>query len=147
MRVRLHILSLVSELDEAGNKVDGGSRRVEETAFGSLVRYGTGGLITYTAEDENGKTESRILFPEDRRSLTIVRTGAVTSEMRFSEGMTHESEYGILGYRFPLTVALSSLKNSVADNGGDIRLSYRMDIGGQKQKVSMQITVTEVLDL
>lgn len=144
MQVGLHILSIVSELDDAGNKVDGGSRRVEETARGSFTASGTGGVIAYRTEDENGVTESRILFPEDRQSLVITRTGAVTSEMRLAVGMTHKSEYGVLGYRFPLSVKLISLKNVLNGEGiGDIRLSYTMDIGGQRQKVSMQITVVK----
>lgn len=146
MRVRLHILSLVRETDDGGNRVEGGSRRVEETAYGKYTESGTGGIICYRTEDENGATESCILFPEDRQSLVITRTGAVTSEMHLAPGVTHRSEYGLLGFRFPLSVTLSSLKNSVGKNGGEIRLSYAMDIGGQGQRVSMQITVTEEKD-
>ena len=143
MRVRLHILSLVSELNDDGTRVEGGSRRVEETAHGEYTEGGSGGVIAYRTEDENGATESRILFPADRQSLVITRTGAVTSEIHLKAGLTHESEYGLLGYRFPLSVTLSSLRNTVGRAGGEIRLSYMMDIGGQRQRVSMQITVTE----
>ena len=142
MRVKLHILSLVRELDDDGNPMDDDCRRVEETVCGTLTLSDTGGEIAYITADENGKTESRILFPSDRQSLRILRSGVVSSEIRLVHGNTHASEYGFLGYRFPLAVTLSSLKNNINVSGGCIRLAYRMDIGGQKQKVSMQITVT-----
>lgn len=110
---------------------------LRSTAKGTLSLGDDGGVLRYTEENEGAVSETVIRFPVSRNALTLERSGAIESKIELSAGRVHHSTYKLPPYSFPLSVALSSLENTLSERGGRLRLSYKMTLGGEEQGVSL----------
>lgn len=126
---------------ENGVAVAEGRQMLSETAEGNLVFDENGGILTYSQEKDGGKTDTVLTFPLSRERLTLTRNGAIKSNIVLEAEKPHDSLYEIPPYRFPMTATLLSLDNRLSLEGGKLRLSYKMILGGEEQTVSLLITV------
>ena len=61
--------------------------------------------------------------------IVLTRTGPMSSEMVFQEGVFHESLYRVeFGITLMITVCASKVRFSLDENGGQIDLTYAIDI-------------------
>ena len=61
--------------------------------------------------------------------IVLTRTGPMSSEMVFQEGVFHESLYRAeFGITLMITVCASKVRFSLDENGGQIDLTYAIDI-------------------
>ena len=96
------------------------------------------GTLTYTETTDGAKVYHRVTVAGD--AVTVSRTGAVVSEIRFKVGETHTSLYRIPPYAFDMTVDTESL--SVRHENGTlaIALVFNSILGGSRQRTEMTIT-------
>lgn len=120
---------------------------LHSTAKGSISVGDDGGVLSYTEESDGAVSETVIRFPASRDGLTLERTGAIESKIELFYGREHHSTYSLPPYSFPLSVTLSSLENTLSAEGGRLRLSYKMTLGGEEQSVSLLLLAEREVDL
>lgn len=136
--VKVRIESRIDELDEAGLTL-GEPERAQTHAEG-YFRFGDGGAtLTYAEESEGGRISSELEISGD--VITVRRTGAIESELRFAEGCEHSSLYSVPPYKFDVTVRARRVRHTLSDMGGQIDVLYNMSIGGAHKAVRMKIWI------
>ena len=108
------------------------------TTDGTLNLIDGGYLITFTEEQDSGSATTNLYVYEG--GIRLVKSGAITSEMRFSEGEEWSTLYCVGPYSFDMTVRTKKIRNSVTECGGDLQLIYTMNVGGQEKNVRMKIS-------
>ena len=108
------------------------------TTDGTLKLIDGGYLITFTEEQDSGSATTNLYVYEG--GVRLVKSGAITSEMRFSEGEEFKTLYCVGPYSFDMTVRTKKIRNSVTECGGELQLIYTMNVGGQEKSVRMKIS-------
>lgn len=133
---KFRISSVIENLSEYG-MAEGEAEKTEIVPDGFLKSDGEEIEITYSEQTEGGRVDSEILiYPE---AVSVVRRGAVVSNMRFEEGLLHKSLYEVVPYSFDTEVFTKKIRNSMTAEGGRLDIFYTMKIGGQNKKVRMKI--------
>ena len=135
---KFKISSYIENLDSAGVP-EGDGEKTESMPSGDIVFEGKNAFISYTEESESGRITSEITVKEN--TVTVRRSGAIISEMVFSEGECHRSLYQIPPYSFDTVVNTKKIRNTLSKEGGRLDIFYTMSIGGQEKKVRMKIEV------
>jgi uncharacterized beta-barrel protein YwiB (DUF1934 family) len=98
-----------------------------------------GDLLTFTETAEQGaKVFHRISL--GCGELTVRRTGAVVSTVRFAEGERDLSVYRIPPYASDMAVETERLELDRAGEGLSLRLVFRAEIGGSRQRTELCLT-------
>ncbi len=137
--VKVKITSVIDNLSDTGD----GSIEPEITsvsAEGKLARDGGAILLKYSESTEGGKIYTFMEVTES--SVALDRKGAVKWKVRFSEGERVDTVYEIPPYSFDATVETRKVRSALTERGGELRLFYSMNIGGQEKRCSMKIEVT-----
>ena len=108
------------------------------TTDGTLKLIDGGYLITFTEEQDGGSATTNLYVYEG--GVRLVKSGAITSEMRFSEGEEWSTLYCVGPYSFDMTVRTKKIRNNVTECGGELQLIYTMNVGGQEKNVRMKIS-------
>ena len=108
------------------------------TTDGTLKLIDGGYLITFTEEQDSGSATTNLYVYEG--GVRLVKSGAITSEMRFSEGEEWSTLYCVGPYSFDMTVRTKKIRNNVTECGGELQLIYTMNVGGQEKNVRMKIS-------
>ncbi len=108
------------------------------TTDGTLALIDGGYLITFTEEQDGGSATTNLYVYEG--GVRLVKSGAITSEMRFCEGEEWNTLYCVGPYSFDMSVRTKKIRNSVTECGGDLQLIYTMNVGGQEKNVRMKIS-------
>ncbi|MBQ8528114.1 MAG: DUF1934 domain-containing protein [Clostridia bacterium] len=135
--VNIKIESLIDELDSSGLTM-GEPERTESAAVGYL-RFGEDATLTYTESGEYGSVVTELWASGD--TVTVKRTGAIVSELRFTEGLTHTSLYEVPPYKFDVSVKARRVRVDLKSEGGVVDVLYDMDIGGARKAVRMKIWI------
>ena len=133
---KFRISSVIENLLPSG-LVDGEAEKTEISPEGFLKISDGLYEITYTEMTEGGKVVSEILVTDD--SVTVKRVGAVESNMRFEEGKTHASLYGVPPYSFDVEILTKKIRNNMTRDSGRLDIHYTMKIGGADKNVRMKI--------
>ena len=133
---KFRISSVIENLLPSG-LVDGEAEKTEISPEGFLKISDGLYEITYTEMTEGGKVVSEILVTDD--SVTVKRVGAVESNMRFEEGKTHASLYGVPPYSFDVEILTKKIRNNMTRDSGRLDIHYLMKIGGADKNVRMKI--------
>ena len=95
-------------------------------------------ILSFTESDENGTVRSDVYVSAE--SVTLKKSGAINSEMRFIEGKSYNSLYRVGPYSFDMRVVTKKIRNTLTDMGGELQLIYSMCIGGMNKNARMKIT-------
>ncbi len=139
-RVKLKIESSIDNLTPAGLPEGEPERNITE-CFGSLRIDGRRTSITYTEQTEGGAIRSEIICLDGQ--VSVIRSGAIESELCFTEGELHRSVYSIPPYKFDATVMAKRVRVDVSASGGSIDLLYNMTIGGAEKAARMKIWISQ----
>ncbi len=132
------IKSKIEELDESGLGM--GTPEVSESLISGYYYYSDEYVkLTYTERGEGGEVNSEITLRDG--AITVLRTGAIESEMRFVCGREHSSVYSVPPYKFDMTVTPRRIRTSFLVSGGELDLYYNMRIGGASKAVRMRIWI------
>lgn len=139
-KVRVKIESSIINVDESGLPDGEVEKNVSE--LDGFYRFSDGsGFLNYTVEDEGGKCRTEVVCIGG--AITVRRSGAIESEMYFSEGESHASIYSVPPYRFDTTVSTKRIRTELSPKGGRIDLFYNMKIGGADKSARMRIWILQ----
>ena len=137
VKLSITVNSVIDNLSDAGLP-DGEPEINIFTTDGTLALIDGGYLITFTEEQDGGSATTNLYVYEG--GVRLVKSGAITSEMRFSEGEVWSTLYCVGPYSFDMVVRTKKIRNSVTECGGDLQLIYTMNVGGQEKNVRMKIS-------
>lgn len=136
--VKIKIESSIENLDFSGLP-DGDVERNVSEADG-FYRFSEDEItLTYAEENEGGRAESEIIYKNGY--VVVKRRGAIESELRFEEGVSHSSIYSVPPYKFDATVSAKRVRVGLTPDGGKIDLLYSMKIGGAEKNARMKIWI------
>ena len=139
-KVRVKIESTIENVDAAGLPEGDPEKNVSEAD--GFYRFSEGsGFLNYTEENEGGKCRTEVVCIGG--AVTVRRSGAIESEMYFSEGESHSSLYAIPPYQFDVTVTARRIRIDLSAEGGRIDLFYNMKIGGADKSARMRIWILQ----
>ncbi len=139
-KVKLKIESTIEDLNEAGLP-EGDIERDAIEADG-FYRYDGGNIhLSYSEEREGGRIRTEIISAGG--SLRVIRSGAVESNMYFSEGESHSSVYTITPYSLDADVHTRRIRMELNEEGGKIDLLYNIKIGGADRSARMKIWISK----
>ena len=142
-KVSVKIESSIEDLNAAGMPEGDIERDVTESE--GFYRYdGRDIHLSYSEEREGNKLRTEIISVGN--SLRVVRSGAVESNMYFSEGESHRSVYTIPPYSFDATVRTRRIRLELDAGGGKIDLLYNINIGGADRSARMKIWISKPLN-
>ena len=137
VKLSITVNSVIDNLSDAGLP-DGEPEINIFTTDGTLKLIDGGYLITFTEEQDGGSATTNLYVYEG--GVRLVKSGAITSEMRFSEGEVFNTLYCVGPYSFDMVVRTKKIRNSITECGGDLQLIYTMNVGGQEKNVRMKIS-------
>ena len=137
IKLTLTVNSVIDNLSEVG--LPEGEPEINIfTADGTLAIIEGGYLLSFTEAQDGGEAHSRLyLYPGEVR---LLKSGSITSEMRFSEGEIFNTLYCVGPYSFDMTVRTKKIRSTMSECGGELRLIYTMNVGGQEKLVRMKIS-------
>ena len=137
VKLILTVNSVIDNLSDAGLP-DGDPEINIFTTDGTLSVFDGGYLLRFTEVQEGGEAHTSLYITAD--NVRLVKSGAITSEMRFSEGEIFNTLYCVGPYSFDMTVRTKKIRNSLTEDGGELQLIYSMNVGGQEKNVRMKIS-------
>ena len=101
---------------------------IELVTDGILEQVSTGWVLRYEESALTGLEGVQTSFLLETDCVTLTRTGKLSSQMVFREGIPHESlyqmEFGVL----MLSVCATSIEWNITEEGGTVDLKYRIEI-------------------
>ena len=137
IKLILTVNSVIDNLNDAGMP-DGEPEINIFTTDGTISSTEDGYLLSFTEEQDGGKAHTALYVKEG--AVRLVKSGAITSEMRFSEGEIFNTLYCVGPYSFDMTVRTRRIRNTLTTDGGELQLIYSMNVGGQEKSVRMKIS-------
>lgn len=137
VKLILTVNSVIDNLSDAGLP-DGEPEINIFTTDGALSVYDSGYLLRFTEVQDGGEAHTNLYITKE--NVRLVKSGAITSEMRFSEGEIFNTLYCVGPYSFDMSVRTKKIRNSLTDEGGELQLIYSMNVGGQEKNVRMKIS-------
>lgn len=129
--------SIIENLDATG-LAEGEPEISITTAEGFLKVSGERSVVSYTESTEGGKVATDITIEDG--SLTLSRRGAVVFDATFREGESCKTVYSVPPYSFDAEIKTRRIRSDITKSGGEIRLLYSMNIGGQDKSVRLKIS-------
>jgi uncharacterized beta-barrel protein YwiB (DUF1934 family) len=139
-KVKLRIESVIENLSSEGLP-DGDPEKSVSECFGSLHITDSRVSVTYTEKNEGGEIRSEIICIDG--SVTVIRSGAIESELCFIEGETHRSIYSIPPYKFDAEIKAKRVRVDISETNGSIDLLYNMTVGGAEKAARMKIWISQ----
>ena len=133
------VSSIIENLDDAG-LAHGDIERTENEISGYYSYSADKVEITYAEKTDGGTVTTYVTRVGE--TVTVMRRGAIESEMRFTEGTVHASEYAIPPYKFDCEVKTRRIRDRLDSDGGGLDLLYNMKIGGADKAVRMKIWIS-----
>ena len=137
VKLILTVNSVIDNLSDAGLP-DGDPEINIFTTDGTLSVFDGGYLLRFTEVQEGGEAHTSLYITAD--NVRLVKSGAITSEMRFSDGEIFNTLYCVGPYSFNMTVRTKKIRNSLTEDGGELQLIYSMNVGWQEKNVRMKIS-------
>lgn len=137
VKLTLTVNSVIDNLSDSGLP-EGDPEINIFTTEGALRVIDGGHLITFSEEQDGGSAHTSLYVLGG--AVRLIKSGAITSEMHFSEGEVYNTLYCVGPYSFDMTVRTKKIRNTVSEDGGELQLIYTMNVGGQEKNVRMKIT-------
>lgn len=110
------------------NYLDQDPEIIELTTEGVLERSGEGWRICYEESELTGLKGVTTTFHIVPGKVSLIRTGALRSEMHFEVGQYHHSLYQMEFGALQITVYASQVDYELDETGGAVDLVYAIDI-------------------
>lgn len=101
---------------------------IELTTEGTMERTANGWRLTYAESDLTGLEGVRTTFALEPEKVTLSRSGHLSSEMVFQEGVAHESLYQMEFGALMISVCAKRVAYDLTDRGGTVDLLYSIEI-------------------
>ncbi len=101
---------------------------IELVTEGTLEDIEDGWKLCYEESDLTGLAGVNTTFQVQGKSVTLIRSGKLNSQMVFQEGVPHDSLYEMEFGALMLTVCAIQVKTDLTDAGGTIDLKYSIEV-------------------
>ena len=101
---------------------------IELVTEGVLEDADGGWKITYAESDLTGLSGVQTTFFVKSDTVTLTRTGKLSSQMVFKEGVSQDSLYRMEFGALMLTVCATRVEFDLSEDGGTIDLSYNISV-------------------
>lgn len=101
---------------------------IELVTEGTLEKKEDSWLLSYEESDLTGMDGVTTTFCIDPEKITLTRTGKLSSEMVFREGVVHESLYRVEFGALMISVCASKMAADLSWDGGVVDLVYAIEI-------------------
>lgn len=109
---------------------------IELVTPGKFYKKESAYYIVYDETEISGMKGTTTTVKIEDESVSLIRFGTTSTNLRFIEGVKsislYKTPYGIL----ELTVMPLLVEMNVDDGGGDIKLHYELDAGGQQSSMN-----------
>lgn len=121
---------------------DEDSDTTELFTFGTMSKLDDGYVINYEESEATGFEGSKVSLEVKKDVVTMLRTGTALSTLVIEKGKKHHCHYGTPFGNFLVGISTDEIETSLNKNGGNIRLSYTIDINsGFISKNEMEIEI------
>ena len=103
-------------------------QEIELVTEGKLIRGDKGFQLLYEESPLTGLEGTLTTFDVTEGSITLTRTGPLTSQMVFEEGKKHYSMYSTEYGSFTVGIAAARVEHSLNDKGGEIAIDYSIEV-------------------
>lgn len=101
---------------------------IELVTEGTMERHGETWDLSYEESDLTGLAGVTTSFSIAPGCITLTRRGALSSQMIFREGISHDSLYDAQFGALMITVCAKKVSYSITPDGGSVDLLYSIDI-------------------
>ena len=101
---------------------------IELVTAGTMEKTDEGWNICYEESDLTGLSGVTTCFEIQPGSITLTRTGKLSSQMVFREGVSHDSLYQMEFGAMMITVCATKVRPDLTENGGTVDLVYHIEI-------------------
>lgn len=105
---------------------------VEFITPGIMKKEENGYSITYDETEMTGMEGSTTTLKVEGDKITLIRFGSTNSQLIFEKGMRHLGYYETPYGNFTIGTLSSKVQSSITDSGGDIKVSYFLEINGER---------------
>ena len=117
-------LSIRGQQSYAGQEPD----IIELVTEGELAQTERGWKLSYEESDLTGLAGVSTTFQVEDKTVTLIRSGRLNSQMVFQEGVPHDSLYQMEFGALMLTVCATQVKTDLTEDGGTIDLKYSIEV-------------------
>ena len=136
-----------------------GEPEVSITTHQGFMKRGEGVTeILYNENTEGGKVHTEIKLLELPREICtacadsapiryrveLTKHGAIESRMELEEGKSFSAPYSIPPYRFDMELKCGRIRPSLSAEGGELRLTYDMTVGGACRRARLNLKLKRV---
>lgn len=100
---------------------------------------GNSHYVTYTDAEEMAGESLRTTLRLEKEQLTMIRYGAVRWNHTFRQGNRQTSTMHVGAMGVQIEASTTELVVDVTQSGGEVRLSYQMELAGDEQQVVLTI--------
>ena len=101
---------------------------IELVTDGVLESTDLGWKLSYEESDLTGMAGVTTTFTIEPQKIILNRTGKLSSEMIFQEGIVHESLYKVEFGALMISVCASKISTQLSEKGGIVGLTYSIEI-------------------
>lgn len=110
-----------------------------EVTRGRLDVNGDTVSVSYETKNEGGSTS--YLLTVSGTGAELVSRGATELTLFFAEGLKYNTVYSVPPYFFNATVESCAVVSTLTEDGGEVRLRYKMNLGGDDREAKVLIRV------
>ncbi len=123
---------------------DAGDETIELVTEGVLSKTEKGYALSYQESQLTGLEGTTTTFQVEGNQVTLLRTGAVNSQMVFQQGRQHLSLYNTPYGSLSIGVSTRRIRSTLDDCGGELLIDYAIQIGSDAAGENFfQISVRE----
>ena len=101
---------------------------IELVTEGALENIEDGWRLCYEESELTGLAGVSTTFQIQGKTVTLIRTGKLNSQMVFEEGVPHDSLYEMEFGALMLTVCALKVETNLSEDGGTIDLKYSIEV-------------------
>ena len=130
-------ISLQSEYFDlqSGEKYD----EISQKTTGCFQKRDDGYRLLYKDGSKESDIYTELIYCFEQNEIIIKKKGDVECELLFSKEKECSALYRLSSFSFDAHIKTHELSSSIDESGGEIKLLYTINLGGQEQKISMQI--------
>jgi uncharacterized beta-barrel protein YwiB (DUF1934 family) len=133
--IRIH--SIIQSLDSGAPSGD--PYVSTEVTRGTLTVEDGRISLCYELKSESGVTKYRLTLKE--KEARLASRGATEATLSFKDGLRYSTVYSVPPYSFDASVESYAVTSTLTELGGDVRLHYKMNLGGDDREAKILIRV------
>ncbi|MDF2522913.1 MAG: hypothetical protein K0R31_554 [Clostridiales bacterium] len=108
--------------------VEQDTNKIELVTEGKYYKKGSSYYITYRESEVTGLQGTTTTLKVSDSVITLMRFGAVNSQLIFEKGQKHISYFDTMNGAFTIGVKANTVDINVDDSGGEIRVDYQLEL-------------------